>query len=176
LAVERLRLHPGDVVVDVGCGTGLCFPLIEERIGRQGRLIGIEPCAEMMSRAVSRVDAHRWGNVTLVREPAEEARLPVACDAALLCAAHDILRSPIALMNVLGQLRPGGRVLAIGGKWAPPWMPTLNFAVFALHWPWARTFEGFKRPWSHMEQLVGDLQVETVALGAGFVAWGTVRP
>ncbi|MGH9179844.1 MAG: methyltransferase domain-containing protein [Acidimicrobiales bacterium] len=175
-AVELLRLRPGEVVVDVGCGTGLCFPLIEERIGRQGRLIGIERCPEMLSRAASRVEAHRWGNVTLLHEPAEEARLPVACDAALFCATHDILRSPIALKNVLGQLRPGGRAVAIGGKWAPPWMPALNIAVFALHWPWARTFEAFERPWSHMEQLVGDLQVETLAFGAGFVAWGIPRP
>lgn len=174
-AVERLRLQPGEVVVDVGCGTGLCFPLIEERIGRQGCLIGIEPCPEMMGRAASRVDAHRWGNVTLVREPAEEATLPGAGDAALFCATHDILRSPIALKNVLGQLRSGGRTVAIGGRWAPAWMPALNCAAFALHWPWVRTFEGFERPWSHMEQLVVDLQVETLALGAGFIAWGTVR-
>jgi ubiquinone/menaquinone biosynthesis C-methylase UbiE len=174
-AVERLRLHPGEVVVDVGCGTGLCFPHIEERIGRHGRLIGIEACPEMLGRAASRVAAHGWDNVTLLREPAEGARVPLACDAALFCATHDILQTPIALKNVLGQLRSGGRAVAIGGKWAPPWMPALNVAVFALHWPWTRTFEGFARPWSHMEQFVRDLQVETLALGAGFVAWGTVR-
>lgn len=84
------------------------------------------------------------------------------------------LRSPAAVANVLGQLRPGGHVAAIGGKWAPPWMPTLNLAVFALHWPWVTTFEGFERPWSHIEQWVADLRVETLAGGAGFVAWGTV--
>ena len=29
--VELLDLRPGDRVVDVGCGTGLCFPAIQER-------------------------------------------------------------------------------------------------------------------------------------------------
>jgi ubiquinone/menaquinone biosynthesis C-methylase UbiE len=39
-AIERLGLASGDTVVDVACGTGVNFPLIEERIGPSGRLIG----------------------------------------------------------------------------------------------------------------------------------------
>lgn len=175
LAVDRLRLRASDVVVDVGAGTGLCFPLIEDRIGPHGALIGLEPCPDMLERAASRVRDRRWTNVTLLCEPAEAVRLPATGDAALFCATHDILRSRPALENVLGQLRPGARVVAVGGKWAPPWMVALNLWVFALHLPFVTTFEGFERPWSHVEELVPDLQVQSVAWGAGFVAWGT-RP
>jgi ubiquinone/menaquinone biosynthesis C-methylase UbiE len=32
-AIERLDLQPGDVVIDVGCGTGLSFALTQGRIG-----------------------------------------------------------------------------------------------------------------------------------------------
>jgi len=39
-AIEALGLRRGDTVVEIGCGTGLNFGLLEERIGSEGRLIG----------------------------------------------------------------------------------------------------------------------------------------
>jgi len=41
-AVSHLGLKPGDSVLDAGCGTGLAFPLLEEAIGPEGRIIGID--------------------------------------------------------------------------------------------------------------------------------------
>lgn len=38
-AVRRLSPQPGATVVDLGCGTGLSFDLIENAIGPSGRLI-----------------------------------------------------------------------------------------------------------------------------------------
>src|SRR5829696_2479584 len=32
-AVSALGLRPGDTVLDVGCGTGLCFSWIQDRVG-----------------------------------------------------------------------------------------------------------------------------------------------
>jgi predicted TPR repeat methyltransferase len=71
-AVNNLGLEPGQVVLDVGCGTGLMFEAIEERIGPTGSLIGIELSPEMLAVAAERVAAHRWENVSLLEAPAEE--------------------------------------------------------------------------------------------------------
>ena len=38
-AVDALRLRPGDTVVDMACGTGLNFSLIEQVIGPHGRIV-----------------------------------------------------------------------------------------------------------------------------------------
>src|SRR5204863_3330340 len=40
-AASALRLRPGETVLDVGCGTGLCFPWIQDCIGPSGKLIAV---------------------------------------------------------------------------------------------------------------------------------------
>jgi SAM-dependent methyltransferase len=58
--LERLAPAPGDVILDVGCGTGLNFSALEEGIGPDGRLIGLDLCPEMLDRAKVRVAAEGW--------------------------------------------------------------------------------------------------------------------
>ena len=130
--VEALPVSRGQVVLDVGCGTGLCYGLLQEKVGPQGRVVGIEESPEMAAVARERIASEGWPNVTVVQAPAEDAKIPVTADAALFCAVHDILQSPGALQNVMTSLRPGARVAAGGGKWAPWVMMGLNLQVRAL--------------------------------------------
>ena len=55
-AVELLRLKRGDCVVDLGCGTGLNFDFLTERIGPEGRLIGVDISPEMLAGARERAE------------------------------------------------------------------------------------------------------------------------
>jgi acyl dehydratase/ubiquinone/menaquinone biosynthesis C-methylase UbiE len=172
-AVSHLRLQPGEVVLDVGCGTGLSFEPIQAAIGPSGRLVGIEPCPEMLAAARARVEAAGWGNVTLLEATAEEVTVPGPADAVLFAFTHDVMRSPKALANVLGQVRPGGRLAAAGPKWTA-FVPQLNPLVWQVAHQYVTSFEGFRRPWAELERAVPDLWVEEAYFGCVYLAWGGV--
>ena len=174
--VEALPLRSGHVVLDVGCGTGLCCGLLRDKVGPGGGVVGIEESPEMAAVAREHIACEGWDNVTVVQAPAEDAEIGPAADAALFCAVHDILQSPDALRNVLGNLRPGGWVAAGGGKWAAPLMVAVNMQVRMLHAPYVRSFDGFDRPWNHFEELIEGIHVDEVAFGGGYIATGRVPP
>lgn len=75
-AVEQLRLKPGDCVLDLGCGTGLSFPLLIQHIGAEGRLIGVDLSSEMLACAQGRIDRAGWSNVELVESDIVEYDFP----------------------------------------------------------------------------------------------------
>jgi tRNA A58 N-methylase Trm61 len=170
--VDALPVRPGQLVLDVGCGTGLCCGLLRDKVGVRGGVIGIEESPEMAALARERIAAEGWLNVTVVRSRAEDAELAVTADGALFCAVHDILQSPAALRNVMSSLRPGAWVAAGGGKWAAPLMVALNMQVRMLHEPYVRSFEGFDRPWNHLERLIEGVQVQEMAFGSGYIVTG----
>jgi demethylmenaquinone methyltransferase/2-methoxy-6-polyprenyl-1,4-benzoquinol methylase len=170
--VEALPLRSGQVVLDVGCGTGLCCGLLRDKVGPDGGVVGIEESPEMAAVAREHIACEGWDNVTVVQAPAEDAEIGLTADAALFCAVHDILQSPDALRNVVTRLRPGAWVAAGGGKWAAPMMVALNSMTGMLHAPYVRDFSGFDRPWRHLERLVQDVQVQEMAFGSGYVMTG----
>jgi len=172
--IDLLPLQRGDIVLDVGCGTGLCFERVRSRIGAEGVIVGVDASRDMLAMAAARVADRGWRNVLLVQAPVEHAVLPVVADHALFCATHDVLQSDPALDNVVAHVRDGGTVAATGGKWAPPWAIALNAGVLALHAPYVRDFAGFDRPWARMEPRLDRLRVQEIAMGAGYLASGTV--
>jgi demethylmenaquinone methyltransferase/2-methoxy-6-polyprenyl-1,4-benzoquinol methylase len=173
-AIEKLELGPGETVIDVACGTGILFPLLEERIGPSGRIVGLDLSPEMLAEAGKRVADHGWDNVTLVEAPAEEARFDGDADAALFSFTHDVLQSPEAVANVVGHLRPGGRVACTGPKLGARWNLPVNFVVKRVARPYITTYDGLDRPWRHLERHLDGIEHKDLALGGSYVAWGRV--
>lgn len=173
LAVSRLALRPGDVVLDIGCGTGLSLSLLRQGIGPKGRIVGIEQSPEMIDRARQRVARQRWARVTLVCSPVETADIRVKADAALFHFTHDILRRPEAIARVMRHLKPGARVVASGLKWAAPrliW--PVNLLVLPAALRSVTSLDGMDQPWGLLQDQLGRMHVESRLLGGAYVASG----
>ena len=52
------RMQPGDAVLDVGCGTGTLALEVARLVGRAGRVAGVDPGTEQISRAHSKAAQH----------------------------------------------------------------------------------------------------------------------
>ncbi|TAM10917.1 MAG: class I SAM-dependent methyltransferase, partial [Nevskiaceae bacterium] len=139
MAIARLALQRGDVVLDVGCGTGLSLVLLGQGIGTRGRIIGIDQSPEMIEKARERVVQNHWKNVTLLCSPVELADIPGLADAVLFHFTHDILCRLDAIANVVHHLKPQARVVASGIKWS--WFIPVNPFVWSAAWHSVTTLE-----------------------------------
>lgn len=107
-ALERAGLKAGAQVLDVGIGTGLVARQALAIIGRQGRLVGVDPSPGMMGQV-------GLEGVELVRGKAEELPRPDAsCDfLSMGYALRHIGDVAAAFREFHRVLQPGGRVLIL---------------------------------------------------------------
>ena len=174
-AIARLGLRSGDVVLDLGCGTGLSMGLLQQGVGARGHIIGIEQSPEMMARARQRVQQQGWRNVTLIEGAVEGVEIPGLADAALFHFTHDILREPLALQNVASSLRRGASVVACGLQWAAPWAWPLNLFVLGAALHSVSSMRGLERPWGLLARHLDRLQVDSMMGGSLYIASGSIR-
>jgi ubiquinone/menaquinone biosynthesis C-methylase UbiE len=105
-AAERVA-REGDTVVEMGCGTGVNLPYLRQRVGPDGRVIGVDITGPLLERARERAG---HDNVTIVQGDA--TRPPIeAADAVLATFVCGLFEEPAAAVDQWCALvRPGGRV------------------------------------------------------------------
>lgn len=171
-AIKLLELQPGDVVLDVGAGTGLSYALLRAGVGDAGRVLAFEQSPDMFDLAQQRVAGAGWRNVWHCGASAEQVQLPEPADAVLFNYVHDITRSPAALTNLLRQLKPGARVAMAGMKFFPWWTGPLNL----LPWLKNRTYNvrpaDLWQPWDLVQAHCASFRRWSTQGGMGYVAQG----
>ena len=111
--VALASLAPGETVLDLGSGAGFdCF-LAAERVGPEGRVIGVDMTPEMVELA--RANARKSGFANVEFRLGEIEALPVPDGVADLVISNCVLNlsanRPRVLTEAMRALRPGGRVI-----------------------------------------------------------------
>jgi len=111
--VAFASLREGDVVLDLGAGAGLdCF-LAADKVGRSGRVIGVDMTPEMIDRARENARKGDYANVEF--RLGEIENLPVADNTADVvisnCVVNLVPDKRRAFAETFRALKPGGRLM-----------------------------------------------------------------
>ncbi|MGY1739123.1 MULTISPECIES: class I SAM-dependent methyltransferase [unclassified Blastococcus] len=114
-AVELLRLQRGQTVLDVPTGTGASLPLLRERVGPYGRVVGVDYSPGMLSRARAKVRDAGWRNVSLVQADARQLDADLIgagqVDAAICVLGLSVVPDwQDVFQRMFDLVRPGGRI------------------------------------------------------------------
>jgi demethylmenaquinone methyltransferase/2-methoxy-6-polyprenyl-1,4-benzoquinol methylase len=152
-AVDLLKLKPGDRVVDLGCGTGLSFPQIMDRIGSEGHLIGVDMTTGMLACARERCDRAGWQNVELVQSEVGSYKFSEEIDAVISTGVMGYVPEYDRVIQSAAQaLTSDGRLVILDAKQPDTWPSWLFQLLFKIKKPLGLSIEYFdNHPWQSVE-------------------------
>jgi ubiquinone/menaquinone biosynthesis C-methylase UbiE len=107
-------MQPGDAVLDVGCGTGTLAMEVARRVGRAGRVAGIDPGTEQIARARAKA-ARRNAPIEFQIGVIEQLPFPdQTFDVVFSTLMMHHLPAPLkrqGLAEIARVLKPGGRLV-----------------------------------------------------------------
>jgi ubiquinone/menaquinone biosynthesis C-methylase UbiE len=143
--IDLLQLRRGDVVLDVGCGTGLNLPLLAAAVGPTGLVIGLDRSPQMLAVAQNRITRNRLSTARLLQADAtaftvsmvnalvQEVSHEMGVDAVFASYAMSVIPDWQAAWRAsLAVLKPGGRAGVVDMQppigWAKMLSPLAYFA------------------------------------------------
>lgn len=118
-AIAFLSLTGDSVVLDAACGPGLNFEVLEDYLGDDGKLVGVDLSPGVLKMAERRAQGHRWTNVELVEASIMDYEPGFLFDAVLCTFALEIMPEyEAAIDKMFSLLKLQGRFAMIGMKTA----------------------------------------------------------
>lgn len=119
--VSACKLKPGQVVADIGAGTGLFTRLFADAVGPEGRVIAVDISEKLLTHVDTVCREAGFKNVETQLCTADSAELPEnSVDVAFICDTYHHFEYPLKTMSSIHRaLKPDGRVILIDFRRVP---------------------------------------------------------
>lgn len=130
--IEAIGIQPGEVIADIGAGSGYFTFRFARATGSQGKVYAVEIEHAWLDHLELRAAREGLSNIETVQTGAADSGLPAACcDVIFLCNTYYMIADRVAYLEHLAEaLRPGGRVVIIDWLRRPlPRGPALHYKL-----------------------------------------------
>jgi len=161
-SAARLNLQPGEIVLDVACGSGACALSAAMLVGSQGRVVAVNTVPKMLELAQRKAGERglqnilfRQGDMTSLDYPDGQFDAVVCVWGLIFC--KDMRKGVAELWRML---RPGGRLVitVLGPRFFKPLYKVWKTAVLA-----EKPDLKIAMPWERLNQSFGVCQLMTKA-------------
>ena len=135
--VALLAPGPGQIVADIGAGTGYFEPYLTRAVGGAGKILALDSEPAMVAYIAQRATAELWSNVVAQVIAADDPGLPTAgVDRVLIVDTwHHLPDRPRYAAKLALALRPGGTLAVVDftrdAPMGPPAVARLDAATVA---------------------------------------------
>ncbi len=113
--MEVLKIKPGDVIADIGAGSGYFTFRLADRVGPKGKVVAVEIQQEMLDIIKAKMRLRQSPNIDLVLGTVTDPKLqPASLDMILLVDVYHEFSHPYEMTEALVKaLKPGGRLVFV---------------------------------------------------------------
>jgi ubiquinone/menaquinone biosynthesis C-methylase UbiE len=125
LLVDSLGLEPGDVVADIGSGSGYFTRRLAPKVGPSGRVLAVDIQPEMLALLKRNLQREGIRNVKMILGTELSPKLPDASvDVVLMVDVYHEFSFPHEMMTAIRRaLKPDGRVVWVEYRMEDPLVP-----------------------------------------------------
>lgn len=125
LLVKSLDLKPGQIVADIGAGSGVISLRMSEAVLPGGKIMAVDVQDEMLDRLKKHCEAFDITNVVPVKGTQKSTNLePESIDLAIMVDVYHEFEFPFEMLNqIAGTLKPGGRIAFVEYRLEDPAVP-----------------------------------------------------